>query len=56
MMAARFASTSTTHAIDVMPQAGTFVAFLAADFDHEVLPARRERASLTGWLRRRVLT
>jgi len=43
-------------AIDVMPQAGTFVAFLAADFDHEVLPARRERASLTGWLRRRVLT
>jgi len=44
------------HAIDVMPQAGTFVAFLAADFDHEVLPARRERASLTGWLRRRVLT
>ena len=44
------------HSIDVMPQGGTFVAFLAADFDHEVLPARRERAALAGWFRRRVLT
>ena len=41
--------------IDVLPQGGTFVAFLAADFDHEVLPASRERISLTGWLRRRAL-
>ena len=44
------------HSIDVMPQGGTFVAFLAADFDHEVLPPRRERAALAGWFRRRVLT
>ena len=46
-----------THAgaVDVAPAGGTFVAFLSADFDHEVLPARRERLSLTGWFRRRVL-
>ena len=43
-------------AIEVTPQGGTFVAFLAADFEHEVLPARRERVAYTGWLRRRVLT
>jgi SM-20-related protein len=42
-------------AVDVAPAGGTFVAFLSADFDHEVLPARRERLSLTGWFRRRVL-
>ena len=35
---------------------GTFVAFLSADFEHEVLPARRERLALAGWFRRRVLT
>jgi SM-20-related protein len=39
--------------LDVLPEAGTFVAFLAADFDHEVRPARRERLAMTGWLRRR---
>ena len=42
-------------ALDVAPVGGTFVAFLSADFDHEVLPARRERVALTGWFRRRVL-
>ena len=41
--------------IDVMPEAGTFVAFLAAEFEHEVLPARRERTAVAGWFRRRVL-
>jgi SM-20-related protein len=41
--------------IDVLPQGGTFVAFLAADFEHEVLATRRERISLTGWFRRRAL-
>lgn len=40
-------------AVDVLPEAGTFVAFLSADFDHEVLPALRERLSVTGWFRRR---
>ncbi|MFV3404849.1 2OG-Fe(II) oxygenase [Pseudomonas sp. NY15463] len=38
---------------DVQPQAGTLVVFLSGDVPHEVLPARRERLSLTGWFRRR---
>ncbi len=37
----------------VLPQAGTVVCFFSAEFEHEVLPARRQRASLTGWFRRR---
>ena len=39
--------------IDVVPAAGTLVAFLADRFDHEVLPANRPRVSVTGWFRRR---
>jgi SM-20-related protein len=39
--------------IDVSPRAGTLVTFLSARFEHEVLPARRERLSLAGWFRRR---
>jgi SM-20-related protein len=38
---------------DVLPQAGSLLAFLSADMPHEVLPASRDRLSLTGWLRRR---
>jgi len=38
--------------IDVHPRGGTLVLFLSADFDHEVLPARRERLSIAGWFRR----
>lgn len=38
---------------DVYPQAGTLVLFLSADLPHAVLPATRERLSLTGWFRRR---
>lgn len=38
---------------DVLPEAGTLVVFLSADRAHEVLPASRERLSLTGWFRRR---
>ena len=38
---------------DVAPLAGTLVAFLSDRFEHEVLPANRERFSLAGWLRRR---
>jgi SM-20-related protein len=41
--------------LDVVPEGGTFVAFLSADFDHEVRPATRERTALTGWFRRRPL-
>jgi len=39
--------------VDVIPAGGTVVVFLSERFEHEVLPARRERLSLTGWLRRR---
>ena len=37
----------------VKPKAGTLVCFMSAEFEHEVLPAKRERASLTGWFRKR---
>jgi SM-20-related protein len=37
---------------DILPQAGRLVLFMADRFWHEVLPATRERWSLTGWLRR----
>ena len=37
---------------DIYPEAGRLVAFLSADFEHEVLPARRERISIAGWQRR----
>ena len=39
--------------LDVLPEAGTLVLFMSADLPHEVLPATRERLSLTGWFRRR---
>jgi SM-20-related protein len=35
----------------VLPCAGTMVAFRSEMFPHEVLPATRDRFSLTGWLR-----
>jgi SM-20-related protein len=40
-------------ALDILPEAGTLVAFFSDRFEHEVVPARRERLSLTGWFRRR---
>ena len=40
---------------DVLPKGGRLVAFLSDRFEHEVLPARRERLSFTGWFRRRSL-
>ena len=36
---------------DVLPDGGTLVAFLAAEFEHEVLPATRPRLAVTGWFR-----
>lgn len=39
--------------IDIIPQAGTLVVFLSSDFLHEVLPANRERMSVSGWFRTR---
>ncbi len=38
---------------DIPPRGGTLVAFLSDRFYHEVLPATRERLSLTGWLKTR---
>jgi SM-20-related protein len=38
---------------DVEPVGGTLAIFLSGDMPHEVLPAHRERLSLTGWFRRR---
>ena len=39
--------------LDVQPLAGRLVLFRSAHLFHEVLPAHRERLSLTGWFRRR---
>ncbi|MDA8019626.1 MAG: 2OG-Fe(II) oxygenase [Thermoanaerobaculia bacterium] len=36
----------------VLPEFGTFVAFLSDRIEHEVRPTHRERLSLAGWLRR----
>jgi SM-20-related protein len=37
---------------DITPQAGTVVCFRSDTVEHEVMPALRERYSLTGWLRK----
>jgi SM-20-related protein len=44
---------SKTESRDVTPVGGTLVCFLAERYEHEVLPAKRERLSMTGWFRRR---
>jgi SM-20-related protein len=41
---------------DVSPIGGTLVCFLSEQFEHEVMPATRERLALTGWFRRRALS
>lgn len=38
---------------DVQPIGGCLVVFLSGEVPHEVLPATRDRLSLTGWVRRR---
>lgn len=38
---------------DVVPLSGSMALFLSDEVEHEVLPATRERLSLTGWLLRR---
>jgi SM-20-related protein len=45
-------TTDDSH-IDIMPVGGRLILFLSARFLHEVLPAKRERISLTGWFRTR---
>jgi len=37
--------------VTIEPRMGTLVCFLAGDFWHEVLPAKKTRASITGWFR-----
>lgn len=39
--------------LDVPPRAGTLVCFFSEALPHEVLPASRERISITAWLRLR---
>ena len=39
--------------IDISPLGGRLVVFVSSDFLHEVLPAKRERISITGWFRTR---
>lgn len=38
---------------EVQPGGGCLVVFMSGDIPHEVLPATRDRLSLTGWFRRR---
>jgi len=42
--------------VDVFPEAGKLVCFRSEIIEHEVLPATRERYSLTGWLRDSIQT
>jgi SM-20-related protein len=44
---------ATAELARVVPRAGTIVAFMSDTITHEVLPARRSRASIAAWLRRR---
>ena len=37
--------------IRVTPAFGTLALFLSEDFEHEVMPARRDRYSVAGWFR-----
>ena len=53
LLAARADTTDGGDYVDIFPRAGQLVLFRSAKFWHEVLPARRERFSLTGWLRTR---
>ena len=36
--------------LDTLPLAGRLVCFRSDQIEHEVLPATRERLSLTGWM------
>jgi len=41
--------------IDLPPLPGQLVLFLSGEIEHEVLPTRRDRYSVAGWMRRRSL-
>ena len=40
---------------DIYPHAGKLLLFLSAQFEHEVLPATRDRMSIACWMRQRAL-
>jgi len=42
--------------LDITPQNGRLVCFISEEFPHEVLPANRDRMSITGWFRMRPQT
>jgi SM-20-related protein len=44
---------SDSQALDIEPVGGRLVCFLTPGREHEVLPARRERLSISGWFRGR---
>ena len=46
--------TDSYEPVDLLPTGGALVCFLSDRFYHEVLPAGRERLSLSAWFRRRV--
>ncbi len=48
-----FLNEETGETLEVQPEAGTFVTFLSANYWHEVLPAQRNRLSITGWFKTR---
>lgn len=43
-----------TH-VDLLPTGGRLVFFLSDQLEHEVLPARRNRYSITGWMKKTTL-
>lgn len=45
--------TASQKHVDIFPQAGTLVIFFSDQFWHEVLPATRNRLSITGWFKER---
>ena len=49
----RFWPDPETVPLEFLPAGGTLVVFLSDRFWHEVVPAKRQRLSLTGWFRRR---
>lgn len=40
----------------VIPSAGSLMCFLSEEFPHEVLPANKERRSLTGWMHTKIIS
>lgn len=41
----------TEKVLDVLPKGGRLVVFMSGEIPHEVMPTKKERISITGWLR-----